>query len=342
VLLVAQIASVYRLFHNIHPWAGFGAAAVFVGLMLWLIARPLWTLLRVPRSVDPPLLPAIEDRNREHHRACISYLGRYLDMLQRNPLLSSERTRVDSARDGLRRLRGRLEEADQPAQLVELGTSIREFEEEHILPLLAPLDQKADALIRREAVAIGTLTALSHMGTVDAFLVLWRDVNLVASIARIYYGRPGLRGSWHVLRDVSSAILLSTVLEQLSQMGTRLVHKLGEGGRTIPLVGALVGPLLDGTVNGLMTMKVGYLAKARCRSFQAWDPKTQQTMVQRSFQRVSESATGLLQELQAALGQTGSILRSGAGLGKSAAQGVQTKTIEMLSSLRRTVLGDSD
>ena len=65
------------------------------------------------------------------------------------------------------------------------------------------------------------MTALSPNGTLDAFLVLWRNVNLVASLARLYYGRPGLPGTWLILRDVSLAILLSSVLEQISDMGGR-------------------------------------------------------------------------------------------------------------------------
>jgi len=311
VLLAAQLASVYRLFHDLHPWAGVAAAVAFGGLLAWLIVWPLMRLLRVPRAVDPPRMPPEGEREARHREAQIRYLGRYLGGLSRNPLLADSRAEIAAVSDRLESLAEECRRHPDDAE-----RRIVEFEEEWVLPLLAPLDRQADAMIRREALAVGSLTALSRMGTVDAFLVLWRDVNLVASVSRIYFGRPGLRGTWHIVRDVASAILLSSVLEQLSHLGTGVVRKMGEGGRHLPLVGAVVGPLLDGTINALMTMKIGYLAKERCRSFQAWDPETTRGVVRRTFKRVGDSAAGLVAELQDLVGHTLGRVRAGADLGK--------------------------
>ncbi|NNM33296.1 MAG: YcjF family protein [Gemmatimonadetes bacterium] len=336
VLLAAQLASVYRLFYDVHPWAGLAAAVAFAGLLAWLVAWPVVRLIRVPRAVDPPRLPALEERDASHVGVQLKYLRRYLDALGRNPQLLEQQGAIAQTRTDLRAL-----EADCRRDPADANRRISEFENERVLPLLEPLDKQADAIIRKEALAIGSLTALSHMGTVDAFLVLWRDVNLVATISRIYYGRPGLRGTWHILRDVGSAILLSSVLEQISHMGTGVVRKMGEGGRHVPLVGAVVGPLLDGTINALMTMKIGTLAKERCRSFQAWDPVTTQSMVRKAFRRVGDSAASLASELNDLVGSTLGAMRAGADLGKEALVSFSSRTVEVLRGLRRGIRGSS-
>jgi len=181
------------------------------------------------------------------------------------------------------------------------------------------------------------MTALSPNGTLDAFLVLWRNINLVAALARLYYGRPGLIGTGVILRDVSSAILLSSVLEQISDMGGSLLRKLGEGGRTIPLLGALVGPVLDGTINGLMTMKVGYLAQERCRSFRAWDGRTKRGIIRRTFHLVSDSAALFMEELNKSVVQSLNLVKFTAEAGKGAAQTVSSKALALWRSIRRVM-----
>ena len=338
VVFAAQLASIARLFHDIHPWAGVVAALGFVGLVAWLIGWPLFRLLRLPRSIDPPRLPPTHERTDADLRLQLRYLDRYLAALGRNPHLQPEiAVEVPGVRARLDLLATVCAEAPADAH-----RRIVEWEEEWVLPLLAPLDRQVDALIRREALAVGSLTALSRMGTVDAFLVLWRDVNLVATISRIYYGRPGLRGTWHIVRDVASAILLSSVLEQLSHLGTGVVRKMGEGGRHIPLVGAIVGPLLDGTINALMTMKIGYLAKERCRSFQAWDPETTRGVLRRTFKRVGDSANSLASDLTDLVSHTLGRVRAGADLGKDALVSFSSRTVEILRGLRRGLGGSAD
>ena len=50
-------------------------------------------------------------------------------------------------------------------------------------------------------------------GTFDAWIVIWRNLSLVSKLAAIYYGRPGIRGTFFVMRDVATAMLLATKLQ---------------------------------------------------------------------------------------------------------------------------------
>jgi uncharacterized membrane protein YcjF (UPF0283 family) len=334
LLVLAQIASVYRMLADFHPWLGLLGALVFAGLLGWLVGRPLLGAFRLPRVVTPPRMPAAPERTADHARRQLLYLERYLKAQEQNPVLASRQQELRATLLVVAALR---REARQLQDVRQLSARITRLEREEVLPLLTPLDRRAETLIHREALAIGSMTALSPNGTLDAFLVLWRQVNLVATLARLYYGRPGLWGTWLILRDVSSAILLSSVLEQISDMGGSLLRKLGEGGRTIPLLGALVGPVLDGTINGLMTMKVGYLAQERCRSFRAWDGRTKRGIIRRTFHLVSDSAALFMEELNKSVVQSLNLVKFTAEAGKGAAQTVSSKALALWRSLRRAI-----
>ncbi len=331
LLLAAQVASVYRLFHDLHPLAGGAAAIVFLAALAWFVGRPLLAAARVPRAVRPPRLPAIESRTERHVHAQLTYLRRYLGNLDRNEELAEDREEIRRAVEELRRLGASDLRSDG------IHRRIIRFEREYILPLLDRLDTRVDAIIYREALAVGTSTALSPNGTLDVFFVLWRNANLTATIARIYYGRPGLAGSVLVLRDVGSAILLASVMERISDVSAGLIRKLAEGGRTLPLLGALVGPAVDGMVNALMTMKLGYLAKERCRAFQAWDGETRSHAVRRSFRAVGRAGTDLFDDLLRRIDRPLASVKRGADTGREAVHDFSSRTMDFLKGLRPTL-----
>jgi putative membrane protein len=262
-----EVNSLYEMVHEYSP----ALAVVFLVLALFLAFRllgvPLWRFMKMPVAVRGPDLPEKDEEWRiSHCRERAEYLEKYLRGLRRNDLLEGQFARVAAAQDQARALAHRLGgNTDVAAARREIG----KFEEEHVTPLLEPLDREVDRLIRAEALSVGAATALSPNGTLDAFLVLWRNGNLVSRIANIYYGRPGVRGSLAVLRDVSGAALLASYLDGLSEAAGGLL-----GGMLGSVAGVLAGPLVDGGINALATLRVGYLAKERCRSFSGWNEAT--------------------------------------------------------------------
>src|SRR5690606_42084612 len=99
-----------------------------------------------------------------------------------------------------------------------ISVALEAFGREQIEPLLKPLDKRVEALIHAEAVGVGVATAVSMNGTVDAFIVLWRNANLVAKVARIYFGRPHLWGSLRILRDVAGIVVVSRALDDVTDI----------------------------------------------------------------------------------------------------------------------------
>lgn len=296
VLLGFRIAEIYGAIHDLNPWLGW-AFLLALGLALYVfIVRPLLGFLRMPIVMKPPKLPAAGDRRPQHLVRHLEFVERYVAALPTNPEWSGEAGDVDAACATCRALRARAERVSQddlPALVAELG----ELERVTVGRLLAPLDRKAAEAIRAEALKVGLATAVSPYGTLDAFLVLWRNINLVTRVATIYYGRPGARGTLKILRDVAMATMLGAYLEELGQIAGEAVGSLV--GKT---AGFFTGPLMEGCLNGVATLRIGYVAKSRCRAFNAWTPKTAPQAAQAAIAEAATLSAGLVKDVVTSVG----------------------------------------
>jgi len=182
-VLVALFEGV-RLFqtaYGVHPAFGYLTIAGILAAGA-LIAWPIWRFLHVPRVVRPPAVPASDELGIDHLRAEVRYLERYLTACRRNEELADQAQLIDEARTDLRRLAVRVRSGTD-AQAAELGRELTAWTGERMTTILADLDARAEKLIYREALAVGVGTAASPNGTLDAFVVLWRSVNLASRLA---------------------------------------------------------------------------------------------------------------------------------------------------------------
>jgi uncharacterized membrane protein YcjF (UPF0283 family) len=164
-------------------------------------------------------------------------------------------------------------------------------------PLLAPLDDQVRQVIRQESLAVAVATAVSPSGAADAFVVLWRNVNLVARVAEIYYGRPGIRGTFLVLTDVSFAAVVASQMQGIAEKG---VHTAG--GFLGKAASPFAGPVVDGVINGLVTMRIGYLAMRRCRAFRAFTERSIGGFLQSAFKEAAKQSAGLATDVVTKVG----------------------------------------
>jgi hypothetical protein len=129
-------------------------------------------------------------------------------------------------------------------------------------------------------------------GTFDAWLVMWRNLSLVAKLAAIYYGRPGIRGTFFVIRDVATAMLLATKLQGALEGAANFFGTwFGKAGS------AVMGPAADGAVNALVTVRIGYVAKARCRSFRVWTDTSLKSVLVACFKEASSHGKGVVVDI---------------------------------------------
>lgn len=297
LMVIGQGYLFYRLFDDIHPVAGLVYIVVLTAALAWLVARPVAAFLSMPVAARPPdILIDPKAPDPKAIAARLTYDIRYLKMLAANPEVSAEAAQIEESIAKGRALAARAGRAT-PEEAFALSIDLQTFEREHIEALLAPLDRKVKQIIHAEAVGVGVATAISMNGTVDAFIVLWRNANLVARVSRIYFGRPHLMGSLRILRDVAAIVVAARALEDVTDITGEVVGSLlGRMG------GLIAGPVMDGGINAMMTLKLGYLAKRRCRSFKGWTAVQAAAISEGALQEVKAESGSVIADLMRRVG----------------------------------------
>lgn len=292
LMVIGQGYLFYRLFDDLHPIAGLVYIALLTAALAWLVARPIAAFLSMPVAAKPPdILIDPKAPDPKAIAARLNYDVRYLKMLAANPEVQAERAAIEESIAKGRALAARAARA-APEEALTLSIDLQTFERAHIDALLAPLDRKVNQIIHAEAVGVGVATAISMNGTVDAFIVLWRNANLVARISRIYFGRPHLMGSLRILRDVAAIVVAARALEDVTDITGDVVGSLlGRMG------GLIAGPVMDGGINAMMTLKLGYLAKRRCRSFKGWTAVQAAAISEGALQEVKAESGSVISDL---------------------------------------------
>ena len=294
--MIGQGYLYYRLFSDINPLLGLAFVLLLTLVLVVLVGRPLWSFFRTPVAALPPQIKFDPKApTQQAINARLAYDLKFLKSLRKHPELKADATGISDSLNVGKALLDEVKASKQPS--ARMAQKVLDFETRHIEARLKPLDKRADDLIHSESVAIGMATALSMNGTVDAFIVLWRSSNLVAKLSRIYFGRPNLRGSLLVMRDVAMIVVLSRALENVTDVTGDLIGKL------VGRMGGLVaGPVMDGAINAMMALKIGYLTKRRCRAFRGWSQDESQNISAEALNRVQAEAGSVVTEILKACG----------------------------------------
>lgn len=297
LIVVGEGFLLFRTFWEVHPIFGVGFLALISAILYFLVGRPLISFFSTPVMAMPPgvhLDPKAPDRTALMAR--LKFDVKYLKALQANPALQEDAAGIAASIDRGNALLALARDTDA-GTIKSMVDDVVALERDHIEARLQSIDAAVDRMIHNEAVAIGVATAVSMNGTIDAFIVLWRNANLVSKVARAYFGRPHLKGSLLILRDVAGVVVMSRVLEDVTEMTGEVIGSLlGRMG------GLVAGPVMDGGINAMMTLKLGYLAKQRCRSFEAWTPETTRKVSAIVLERVKKESGSVAAELLKGVG----------------------------------------
>ncbi len=313
LLVIGQMYLFYNLFADIHPALGIMFVLVVTLLLALLVGRPLLSFFDTPVAALPPPPPQNPaEPSKAEILARLKYDLKYLKSLSKNPALHAD---IDTIKPDLARGNALLADLKSRSDFepVAARQSVEKFERDHIESRLKSIDADVERLIHNEAVGVGVATAVSMNGTVDAFIVLWRNANLVSRIARMYFGRPHLKGSLLILRDVAAIVVLSRALEDVTDLTGEVM-----GGLLGRMGGVLAGPVMDGGINAMMTLKLGYLAKRRCRSFESWSLKQAGSISRQAMEGVKRESASVIAELVKA---SGGITRMASRAGEKAWKG---------------------
>lgn len=228
LIVVRETAGVVALARDVHPVAGqvvLWALVVIYGICLGV---PLVLFLRLPKPLVPPA--------SEANPAFPGYLNELRSRLLANPELRGVTITPDRA---------------------------------GIQAALDRLAARADQEIRKEASLVFLSTAVSQSGRLDGLFVLVAQTRLVWKVAHIYRQRTSPRELLHLYANVAGTVFAAESLEDLDlaevaePLMVPLLEAAGVGVTVVlaPVATVLADCLLQGTVNALLTCRVGCIAK---------------------------------------------------------------------------------
>jgi putative membrane protein len=217
-------------------WLGLALIALFVLALLALVGREVMGLFRLKRLARLRL--DCDDAAERNDRAAALKATR--------AIVAFYRDRPDTAK-GRRLVHAHLSEIMDGRDLLKLTER----------DLIAPLDQRAKALISGSARRVSVVTAVSPRAFFDVAFVLWETVRLIRRLAGLYGGRPGTLGLFRLMKAVLGHL---AVTGSIAVGDTILQQLVGHG-----IAGRLSAKLGEGVVNGLMTARIGLSAMDVCR-----------------------------------------------------------------------------
>ena len=326
--ILLQVVTFVRTAYDMHPAAGWLVGIGVVAGLGLLIGVPIAAYLRTPKVVDPPYVADPEAPTARDLYSIVDYLDRVLVHAAGNPAFAETRDKVPAARTELADFRNRIRPMTG-AEGQALDREIAAWSERTLGPIWKPVNKMVERLIYQEAVTVGVATAISPNGTLDAYLMLWRSSNLIAQIATIHYGRPGLFGTLAVMRDVAAATAIAGTIQSVSDsLGNIAMHSVGGA------AGMLAGPVSDGITNALVLTRIGYLADARCKSYRAWSPSQQKHALMTALSATKRVALGLTTEILRKAGVGIGAVAEAAAAGMAAAA---TGAVDRLGAAAGTV-----
>ncbi len=141
------------------------------------------------------------------------------------------------------------------------------------------IDKSADKLIRDYAGAVFTSTAISQNGSLDAVFVLKLQIELLWKLAHLYSQKPGVKNLLNLYIQVFANVLASVGIAEIpvEEVVSSIINKTFGSISNMPLISSLSGKIGDsifeGTVNALLSLRVGLIAKDYCKVSVEFDPK---------------------------------------------------------------------
>jgi hypothetical protein len=228
VLVIRETAAVVALARDVHPLLGQVTLWTLLSIYAVCLGVPIVLFMRLPR----PLTPPASESDAEFPR----HLARLRRRLVGNPHLRGQTIGDDRA--GV-------------AQAIEV------------------LDRRADLEIRKEASLVFLSTAISQSGRLDGLFVLVVQARLIWKIAHVYGQRASFREMLQLYANVAVTVFAAESIEDLEigevvePLIPPLLEAAGVGATVVlaPVATILADALFQGTVNSLLTFRVGCIAK---------------------------------------------------------------------------------
>ncbi|HEY5576455.1 MAG TPA: DUF697 domain-containing protein [Clostridiaceae bacterium] len=247
IIMLNQVLQLINLAMNLNPFFGNVLALFFSVLALGLIIMTIVIITKL----EKPL--AIPDEGNEAEYAL--FLLKLKKRLTKNKYLKSMGFIWDT------------------------GSS----EKESIVEALDLLDVESKRLIKSNASAVFITTAVSQNGPLDSVFVFVTAAKLVWKISMLYNQRPAVSDITKLYTNVFATVLLTRQIDDLDLLTEQLEPIIstlfgGTVGSVVPgisyAVSFVIDSIFEGSINTLLTLRVGIITQKYCRSLAKSEPKT--------------------------------------------------------------------
>jgi putative membrane protein len=247
-LAITQLIEDYFTRSPVLGWLALGIAAVAGLAAFAIIAREIWALARL-RRIEHIQVDAAHAINADDSAAA----KRAIDQLKS---LYSQRA---DAQLGLKELK-------QYESDIMDGRDRMKLADRH---LVAWRDGEAHRIIAHAARRITLLTTVAPTPALDILFVAAQNLRMMRELATLYGGRPSTLATIRLARMVVSHL---AVTGGIALSDNLIQHMVGKG-----LLGRLSARFGEGTVNGILTARVGLAARDVCRPIPQ-EPSAKETL----------------------------------------------------------------
>lgn len=240
IIVLNQVVSIYNNMSAIHPILGFLIAGLTVFLLFLFVGVQFYGLLKYPKQKTLPTNPTEEEMEE--------FKTEYIEKLKKNKTLR---------REGYKLHGNTKDEVINNAH--------------HKLKTLAM------EKINEDANSVFITTAISQNGVLDGMAVLFTLGVMVYRIVEIYENRPSPRRLLSIYSQIASVVLVAGSIEDLDLIEEQLEPLLTSllGSSLLSAIPGAVGvttmvtnSLVEGSVNALLTLRVGIVTQRYLSSFE--------------------------------------------------------------------------
>lgn len=234
IIIFNNVMQITSFMTAIHPLLGQITLVVLLLLLLSLLLLPIISFLSFRKA-----LPIPEDENSPDFAL---YLQETRRRLQRNKYLKENDYRFS-------------DEFDLKEQIIRANEI---------------LGKKSRELVKGKATGVFLSTAISQNGVLDSFFVLGTLTKMLWEISRIYEERPSMARLASLYGNVAATVLMARGIEDMDLLDEQvepLIASILGGGMATLIPGAVmatnlvVNSITEGSVNALLTLRVGCIAQ---------------------------------------------------------------------------------
>mgnify|MGYP000918059805 CR=1 FL=1 len=245
IIMVNQALQLINIAMMVNPLLG---KALSVFFLLIVLGTAILTILLLGKLEKPLLIPDEEDQAEYSN-----YLAKLKKRLMKNKFLR------------------------KTGFIWDAGKTDKEILEE----ALDLLDKESQRIIKGSASAVFVTTAISQNGPLDSIFVFVTSIKLVWNISMLYKQRPALSDLTKLYANVFATVLLARQVDDLDLVTEQLEPVIstlfgGTVGSMVPgvsyAVSFVVDSIFEGSINTLLTLRVGLITEKYCRSLTKAEP----------------------------------------------------------------------